>query len=440
MQENIDNYTKEQLYNTAFFDSITGHYNWNWMYDHIFNFENYGITDFCLIHFDVKDFKMINEIYGHVAGDNVLINVVKAINKLKWCYFSCRCDNDNFVMMVPKFSQEELYEKLMNLFNSISVLDEDKDYQIFYRAGVVSVNIDTIKAERVYITDMAKFAKSLGTKANVNEIHFYTDEMKEEEFKGKLLKNELNRAFNNNEFLVYYQPKYNPKTNELVGAEALIRWNYNLKELWSPNKFVPYLEKENVIWKIDLFVLEEVCKNLQLWKNNGYNLVPISVNMSKTQLYSKNIISNINSIVNKYDIDKKYIEFELTESIAYDDITYMLKVLNQLRNEGFLLSIDDFGTGYSSLSLLSSMPITGLKIDKSFIDELEKSNSKSKIKFIIKDIVHMTKHLKINSLAEGVETENQKNLIRDWGCDSIQGYFYSKPLNIIDFEKLLTKN
>lgn len=437
MLKDISQYTKNELYNLAFFDSVTHYYNWNWMQDHIKNFEQYNIKDFSLVHFDVKDFKLINEIYGHSVGDKVLCNIVDALKNLDWCYFSCRCHNDNFAMMIPKYNQSEIINKLTSLFNSISSLPEDNDYTIFYRAGVASVNIDTIKQERITITDMAKMAQTLGTKTNETEIHFYTDSMKNEEFKGKLLKNDLHRAFNNNEFLVYYQPKYNPKTNKIAGAEALIRWNYKNKEIWTPNKFVPYLEKENVISKLDLFVLNEVCKKLEEWKHKNYNLIPISVNMSKTQLYSNNMLEQIINIVNNYDIDRKYVEFELTETMAYEDINYMISIMNQLRNEGFLLSMDDFGTGYSSLSLLSNMPLTGLKIDKSFIDELENTQSTSKIKYIIKDIVNMAKHLKITSVAEGVETENQKNLIRDWGCNSIQGYFYSKPLPVIEFEKLL---
>lgn len=437
MLKNIEEYTKKELYDSAFFDPVTGYYNWIWLQDHIINFEKYGIKDFGLVHFDVKDFKIINELYGHKVGDNLLRTITKNLSKLDWTYYSCRCHNDNFAIMIPKLSQEEISQKLNEFFNKITTLKEDKDYYIFFRAGVAMVNLDTIKAERINITDMAKMAQNLGTKSNETEIHFYTDEMKNEELKGKLLKKELHRAFNDNEFLVYYQPKYDPNNNKLNGAEALIRWDYKHNEILSPIKFVPYLEKENVISQIDLFVLEETCKNLVKWKSLGYNLVPISVNMSKTQLYSSNMIDKILNIIHKYDIDHKYIEFELTESIAYDDINYMLSIMNKLRKEGFLLSIDDFGTGYSSLSLLANMPITGLKIDKSFIDELEKAESTSKIKFIIKDIIQMAKHLKITSIAEGVETENQKNLIKDWGCNSIQGYYYHKPLPVKDFEKLL---
>lgn len=430
----IDDYTKEELYNLAFFETVTKFYNWTWMRDRIDRFELYGIDDFILIHFDVKDFKIINEIYGHTVGDNLLISITKAIMSKDWTLFACRCDNDNFAIMAKRMPDEDLRKELEKLFDELSVLPEDKSYTVYFRCGVASIN--DVADYRVTITDMAKMAQIMGKQTNVTEINFYTDKMKDDEIKGKIIKSDLPRALSENEFLVYYQPKFNPNDDSIIGAEALIRWNYHKKEIWAPGKFVPYLEKENAIGVLDLFVLEEVCKKLEYWSSKGYKLVPISVNMSKTQLYNKNVISKILDIVNKYNVDRKYIEFELTESVAYEDEQYMLKIMHRLREEGFLLSIDDFGTGYSSLNLLSIMPLTTLKIDKSFIDEIE-DNSSPKICHIIKDIVKMTKHLKITSVAEGVETKHQKDLIQQWGCNAIQGYYYSKPLPENEFENLI---
>lgn len=430
----IDGFSKEELYNIAFFESVTNYYNWNWMREKLTNYEQYGIDDFIFVHFDVKDFKMVNELYGHAVGDNLLRRICEAMKNCEWSYFSCRCDNDNFAMMVKRMSREEIKTKLEQFFDNLSVLPEDPSYPIYFRCGVADIN--NVKDYRVIITDMAKLAQNLGNNANVTEIMFYTDEMKEEQIKGKVIKQEISRALSNNEFLVYYQPKYSPVTNSIVGAEALIRWNYMHKEIWGPGKFVPYLEKERAIDIIDRFVLEQVCIKLEEWKHLGKKLVPISVNLSKTHLYNPTIIQKILSIVDKYDVERRFIEFELTESSTYEDKAYMIKVMNELRNLGFLLSIDDFGTGYSSLNLLSTMPLTTLKIDKSFIDSIEESDG-SKAKFILKDIFGMTKHLDITSVAEGVETENQKELIKQWGCDYIQGYYYSKPLPVAEFEKLL---
>ena len=151
------------------------------------------------------------------------------------------------------------------------------------------------------------------------------------------------------------------------------------------------------------------------------------------------MLQNIMAIVDKYDVERKYIEFELTETLTYDDERYMLYVMDELRRLGFLLSIDDFGTGYSSLRLLSNLPLTTLKIDKSFIDEIENESS-CRVRSIVQDILSMTQHLKITSVAEGVETAGQKELVKAWGCDYIQGYYYSKPLPVDEFEKKLIPN
>ena len=432
----FENYSKQELYELAFYESVTKHHNWNWMRDRLANFENYGIDKFAFVHFDIKDFKMINEIYGHSVGDKLLQKICTTMKNTSWVYFSCRCDNDNFAMVIKDAPEEVLEKELADFFDSLSHLDQDPTYNIYFRCGVACIS--DVENYRVIITDMAKLAQRLGESVNATDINFYTDEMKEDTIKGKLIKNDLSRAIEEDELLVYYQPKFNPTTNDIIGAEALIRWNYNHSVLWAPGKFVPFLEKEGSIEIIDYFVLEAVCKKLEEWKKTGKKMIPISVNMSKMQLHNQNVIGNIMNIVNKYDVDPKYIEFELTETLAYDDSKYMLLIMEKLRECGFQLSLDDFGTGYSSLNMLSLMPLTTLKIDKSFVDSIGLNND-GKICWIIKDILSMSKHLQIKSVAEGVETKEQKDLIEEWGCDSIQGYYYSKPLCEQDFEQLLNK-
>lgn len=431
---NLAQYDKEQLFELAYFEPVTEFYNWNWMREKLNHYEKYGITDFSFVHFDIKDFKVVNEIYGHKIGDDLLRRVCLKMSEQAWVYFSCRCDNDNFAMMVHKLSDAELLEKLTDMFAQLNTLTGDRHYPVYFRCGVVS--IDNVSDYRSTITDLAKVAQHFGVKANETEIHFYTDEMKQEQLKGKMLKSDLSRAIEEGELEVYYQPKYEPGQNLMIGAEALIRWNYHHEHMLPPNEFVPYFEKEGTIGRIDRFVLEQVCKKMQQWKWEGVELIPISVNMSRQQLYSPVLVRSLLDIVDKYDVDRKYIEFELTESLAYGDSRYMLEVMRQLRELGFMLSIDDFGTGYSSLSLLSNMPLTTLKIDKSFIDEIEHDEG-GKVSYIIKKILDLTKFLNISSIAEGVETETQKSLLEQWGCNYIQGYFYSRPVPVDQFEQML---
>jgi len=431
----IDKYTKDDLYRLAFHETVTLYHNWNWMREHLAHYEEYGVENFSFVHFDIKDFKIVNEVYGHDIADNLLRKVCNVMEECEWVYFSCRCDNDNFAMMIKADDRETIKNNLEEMFSSLSVLDEDDSYKVYFRCGVACIS--DVENYRVIITDMAKLAQKLGNNANTTDINFYTDAMKEEQLKSKLMKKELPKAIENDELVVYYQPKFNPKNDEVIGAEALIRWNYRHQELWSPGRFVPYLEKEGVIDVVDFFVLESVCRKLDYWKKNNIRLVTISVNMSKTAFLNQNVISRIMNLVNKYEVDPKYIEFEITETLAYDDINYMLRLMNNLRKLGFQLSLDDFGTGYSSLSMLSLMPLTTLKIDKSFVDAIDDKDNE-RIKLIMKDVLAMSKHLNIKNVVEGVETQKQKEIIEKWECDSIQGYFYCKPIPAENFEKMLS--
>ncbi len=432
----INKFTKEDLLTMAYFEPVTLFYNWNWMRERIAEPKKYGIDTFAFVHFDVKDFKVVNELYGHDVGDNLLRKVCDILDEQDWAYYCCRCDNDNFAMMVKKIPDDEIRARLEAMFKRMEFLDEDSSYPIYFRCGVAS--IDDVGAYGATITDLAKMAQNSGVKPNETEIKFYTDKMREEQLKGKMLQSDLDRALAAGEFIVYYQPKYRPSDNVLVGAEALIRWNYHHEGIIPPSEFIPYFEKEGVIGKLDRYVLESVCQRLEEWKREGYKLVPISVNMSRAQLYSPVLVRSIEDIVNKYDVDRKYIEFELTESLAYGDTVYLIQVMNNLREMGFMLSIDDFGTGYSSLNLLANMPLTTLKIDKSFIDGIGEDSNR-RVNYIVRNILDTTKDLEISSIAEGVESETQKNLLRDWGVDSIQGFYYSKPIPVDQFEKLFSR-
>lgn len=433
---NIDDFSKDALFKLAYFEPVTNFYNWNWMLEKICNYDKYGIDDYIFVHFDIKDFKMINEIYGHEAGDNMLRKVCSILKDCDWVYFSCRCDNDNFAMMVHKMSNEDMWNKLDRMFKEMEYLDEDPSYPVYFRCGIAS--IEDIASYGSTVADLAKMAQHMGRKANETEINFYTNKMKEEQLRGKMLKKDLDRAMSEKELLVYYQPKYNPTTNELVGAEALIRWDYRHEQILPPMDFVPYFETEGTISRIDRYVLEQVCIKLEQWKAEGRCLVPISINMSRAQLYSPVLIETLLGIVNRYDVDRRYIEFELTESMAYYDSKYMISVMNRIRDLGFMLSIDDFGTGYSSLSLLANMPLTTLKIDKSFVDDIGyEGNDRSQ--YLVRNILDITKNFKIFSVAEGVETKEQKDILKDMGVDYIQGYYYSRPVPVADFEKLLKK-
>ena len=433
INDNREKLEKKFLYNMSFIDPITNHYNWNHIVPFLEMPKDYGITDYIFVHFDIKEFRILNEVYGHIAANKVLCNIVKKMKNEKYIYTSARCHNDNFCMIIKDMPIEEVKEKLTKFFNDLSILEEDPNYKICYRCGVVPMQRAMLSGNRV--ADAAKLAQKLGVNNNKTDIIIYTDKMHDDILWSTYIKAYLDTAIVNDEFVVYLQPKIDIKTEKIKGAEALVRWNYKNKELLSPYKFVPFFEKDLSIGKIDDIVLNKVCEALSKWKSMGKKLYPISVNLSRKVMYEKNILNHLNDIVDKYGISHDLIDFELTESATYDDPIQMLEILNNIRSNGFKISMDDFGTGYSSLSMLTKMPLDTLKIDKSFVDNLGTKNEKENDVIVIKHIISLAKELKFISLAEGAENKMQVDRLKLLGCDVIQGYYYSKPIPIKEFEE-----
>ena len=438
ISNDADRFDKKLLYNMAFTEPITEHYNWNHLVAFLEMPTDSGISDYAFVHFDIKEFRVINEIYGHNVANRVLRNVVSAMNNADFVYASARCHNDNFAMMIKDMPEDETVKVLEEFFESISRLPEDPSYRIYYRCGVVPMQRTILSGNRV--ADAAKMAQALGTKKNVTEITIYTDKMHDDITWGDFIKAYVDTAVANDEFHVYLQPKFDINREVIEGAEALIRWNYKGKELLSPGRFIPFFERDGSIGKIDDIVLEKVCKALARWKEEGKPLYPVSVNLSRKRLYNPNLIDHLVGMVDRYGIDHGLIDFELTESATYDNKEHMLKSLGELRDRGFKISMDDFGTGYSSLSLLTEMPLDTLKIDKSFVDKIGTSNEHEEDVTVIRLIIALAREMGFVCLAEGAEHKEQVDRLRSLGCDVIQGYYYSKPITMEEYEERYLKH
>lgn len=237
----------------------------------------------------------------------------------------------------------------------------------------------------------------------------------------KQIEKDMKKALKDNEFVVYYQPKVYAKTGKIYGAEALVRWKKNDKMIM-PSVFIPIFERNKFILKLDLYIFERVCKDMKEWKENYGVDIPISINVSRKHLVEKDFINDYAKIANKYGISTEKLDLEITESATIDSKIDMIKIMKEIKKAGFLISIDDFGTGYSSLNILHDMPIDILKIDKSFVDQN-----------IVEDILNIAKKFKLKTIAEGVETKTQKEYLTEKGCDILQGYYYSKPLQKEEF-------
>ena len=436
INDDMDALKKKTLYRQSFFDPITKHYNWNHLQAFLEMPMDYGINDYAFVHFDIKEFRVINEVYGHIAANRVLCNIVKAMNEAEFVYASARCHNDNFAMMIEDMPEDEMIECLQDFFEKLSYFDGDPNYKIYYRVGVVPMQRTILNGNRV--ADAAKLAQSLGQNMNKTEITIFTDKMHDDISWGNYIKASMDNAVSNDEFMVYFQPKYDITGDSpvLKGIEALVRWNYRQEDILSPVKFVPFFERDGSIGKIDDIVLKKSCETLARWKREGKNLYTVSVNLSRSRFYFENLIDHLVSIVDSYHVDHHYIEFELTESATYEDMDHMMGILEELRDKGFQISMDDFGTGYSSLSLLTEMPLDTLKIDKSFVDKLGLEHEKKEDVVVISHIISLAKELGFTTLAEGAENAAQVRRLKELGCETIQGYYFSKPVQIEEFERL----
>lgn len=430
----------EELEYRVYHDTITGYYNWNYMWELLLHQLETQELKYAFAHFNIKDMKMVNDIYGHeVANDLLKMICAELENERKkgWILHACRCDNDNFSMLIKVMPEPQIVSHLNRFFEKISRLPANPDYRIYYRCGVVTAD-DAITGD-VRVADYAKFAQNLGRNSLKSEINFFTSDMYRKVLEDKKLVSQMDDAIANDEFFVYYQPKYDVHTEKIVGAEALVRWNYKHEKMIPPGDFIPVFESTNVIGKLDDEVLRKVCVVISKMLIEGLTPVPISVNLSRMRLKNPALKDSIIRMVDSFQIPHNLIEFELTESAAYTDDESMLKLFQGLHEEGFKVSLDDFGTGYSSLSVLRKLPMDTLKIDKSFVDVVSTHGGDTRENLLLSDIIIMVKHLGFKCLAEGAETADQVQFLKNAGCDVIQGYYYSKPLPEADFLEKLRK-
>lgn len=429
----LESEKEKELFKVAYRDAITGHNNWNYLWPIISAFELAGVQDYAFVHFDIKDFKAINVVFGHEVANQVLINVTQQMNRCDWVYYSARCDNDNFAMMIKGMPEEETRAKLQEFFASISHPVGHEDYTIHYRCGVVPMKSTMMIGNRV--ADAGKQAQAAGVKPFETEIIFFTDEMRDQQEWAIRVRAYLDTAIKKDEFLIYLQPKFDIRTNTIHGAEALIRWLYKGERFLSPGLFIPIFETGSMIGKVDDVVLNKVCATIKRWKEEGRKLYPVSVNVSRMSMGIPDLVEHLTDIVDSYGVDHSLIDFELTESASFDNKEGMIQVIRELKERGFKTSMDDFGTGYSSLSSLSEMQFDTLKIDKSFVDGIGRNKECHKNCAVVKHIISMAQELELICLAEGAEEQEQAELLKEFGCDVIQGFYYSRPLPVAEFEK-----
>ncbi len=400
-------------------------------------------NEYMLLTVDIDDFKFINNSYGFNKGNLILLELGTYFSECigKQGYV-CRFYADTFVFFTRKMDFFQIEDFVYNLTNVNSLIEKflPEHYELSFSTSVYY--IDDPQMDITNMIDRANMARHLkeGNFATQRVIE-YTKEMDDSIEWNREITMSMNNAFENNEFEVFFQPKYSFSNEKIMGAEALIRWDSPEKGLLPPDRFVPLFERNGFIQKIDLYVFETVCKFLQNWahaseKGDCPHPLTISFNLSRNHLYNPNLIKDLCLIKDKYDIGPNRLEVELTESIMFDNQKRLIHVMNQIKAAGYSISVDDFGSGYSSLNLLKDIPADVLKLDKGFLSNVP-SNEKENT--IISSVIDMSKRLKMTTVAEGVETGPQARLLMDMGCDIAQGYYYSKPIRQSEYYALLSK-
>lgn len=430
-------YQKERLWRASYIDKVTGLGNYEKMMLDIkplFDGSHQGQYAVCTL--DLEKFKNLNETYGYGAGNKVLEVMAEIVAaECKEGEFSARAGGDQFYMVLKGHVTDEHVKRMEKLTHRIErgIGKLNSEYRVRCVAGVYLLQDDN---DPYYAMDKANLARKAARDSRGRNIAVYDVRMHKRALKEREIESIMYQALENEEFQVYLQPRVIIGTGEIVAAEALVRWQRANGEMIYPDTFIPLFEANGFIREMDFYIYEEVCKMLRERMEKQLPVVPISVNVSRAHLENGDFIENFNSLVEKYQIPREYVELELTESLLVEDPARMIETADELKANHYTLSIDDFGSGYSSLNILKQLHFDVLKIDKEF---LRAEGSKPEDKVILESVIHMAKNLNMQVLVEGVEVKEQQRMLVQMGCDYAQGYYFSRPIPMHDFLALLEK-
>lgn len=390
-----------------------------------------------IILIDIDNFKKINNAEGHNAGDRLLQNITERLKQaIRSTDMVARLGGDEFVVLAEDINNEhEAAAIARKICTRISEKFRIENTDIYLSASVGISFYPTDGDNTETLLKYADIAMYRAKEAGKNNFQFYTPSLHTAVVRKQTIENHLRKAIESEEFVVYYQPFFDLRHHKIIGMEALIRWQHPEHGLIPPLQFIPIAEETGLIIPIGEWVLRTACAQNKLWEQAGYRL-ELGVNISAIQFNEENLPRLINDILMETGLASSNLNLELTESLAMQNAEHTIASLNQLNEIGVLLSIDDFGTGYSSLSYLKRFPIDTLKIDRSFIADIQHDHDDAMITSAIIDMAHA---LKLKVIAEGVEYKAQYDFLQQKNCDLIQGYLISKPVLAAEFEQLLQK-
>lgn len=410
------------------YDSLTKAYNRYGFYKNAQKLiKEHTDTEYCLILSDIKSFKLINEIYGENIADKILIDEVNIIRqKMKGNSVLGRLNGDIIAMVIPK---EYLSEKeFSDMIKLLSDRYSNKNFRLHIYLGVYYIK-DVNETIRQMVDKVSLVI--MKSKGNMSNYILYYDEnsYRNDIFKQQLI-GEFETALNENQFCMYLQPQTD-KDGNMLGAEALIRWNHPNMGLIMPGAFIECFEDAGLIYRLDNYIWEEAAKQLKIWKDFGYNYY-ISVNISAKDFYHIDVYQTFKNLVSKYGIDTDKLHIEITETALSEDKQAAHKTIERLHDEGFIIEIDDFGSGYSSFNFLKDVCADVIKIDRVF---LKKSSHEERGEQILRSIISLSHDIGMDVITEGVENVDQLSMLAKMNCDWFQGYYFSKPIAVGDFEE-----
>jgi diguanylate cyclase (GGDEF)-like protein len=380
-------------------------------------------------------FTLVNDALGHAAGDRLLAEIAR---RLKTCVretdTAVRLDGDKFALVLAITDVDDsviVAEKVLSAVKEPFNLDGE-EVVVTFSIGVSVLPLDADSGANLikHSEHALHYAKTSGR----NQYQFFSKDMNRKARSRLELETRMRRALAQDEFLVYYQPKVSADRDSIVGAEALIRWMDPERGLISPGEFIPVAEESGQIEAIGSWVLLRSCQQNKEWQDAGLKPIKVSVNVSARQFHSRTLLDKVVEVLQETRLDPQWLELEITESMLMNDVDGAVRKMKALRDLGIGLSIDDFGTGYSSLSYLGRFPITTLKIDRAFIADVD---TNAKTAEIARAIIGLSRGLNLEVVAEGAEIEAHISFLRDNGCDTVQGFYYSRPVAAAEFEKMM---
>ncbi len=417
------------------YDSLTEIYSEQKFYQVTREFlDNSGDESIAVIHFDIDRFKIINAFYGAREGDRLICYVANAIRTVMTEFDSRstfgRISGDVFAICMP-------YRELADIYNVLERIKErirrhSVHYYLETCAGIYLIEDKNMDVAEIF--DKASMAATQCKEKYMVHESMYTKELSDSLKREQQIIDEMDEALAKNEFVVYFQPKYEVEGRSPGGAEALVRWQKPDGTMVSPGIFIPIFEKNGFITKLDYYVWEKVCQFIRGELDSGRKPAPISVNVSRVNLYDPKFLESLIDLVERYKIPPKYLHLELTESVFSDNATIIQDAVFYLHKAGFTILMDDFGSGYSSLNVLKDVDLDVLKIDMKFFS---KGGTAEKGAKIIEAVVKMAESLNMTVIAEGVEEQEQVDFLTKLGCDYIQGYYFAKPMPQEEYQKLM---